>query len=498
VAGRAPALRVLMIASEATPFSKTGGLADVLGGLPPALADLGHHVTVIVPKYRGTPAAARPASTALVELGDVRAEVAFDVLDPGPRRRVVFVDSPRHFDRAGLYGEGGRDYDDNAERFAVLASAALTYAGRDPDGPYDVVHGHDWQAGLAPVLLDADPAPWPALAAAGRVFTIHNMAYQGLFPRETVPALGLPWSVFAMETGEFWGQLSFLKAAITYSDWLTTVSPAYARETLTPAFGSGLEGVLAARGDRYLGILNGIDDRVWDPASDPHLPATYSREDRAGKAVCKRALLERFGLPLGDDAMSRPIVGLVSRLVDQKGLDLIKAASPMLVGLDATWVVLGSGDERYERWLQRLASVHPTRVGAHIGFDEALAHLVEAGADLFLMPSRFEPCGLNQMYSLRYGTVPVVRAVGGLDDTVQPYTSRALGANGFKFREPTPAALVRTMRQALRIYRDPAAWNRLVRQGMSENHSWRRRAGDYVKVYRRARHERRAARVQGM
>jgi starch synthase len=276
------------------------------------------------------------------------------------------------------------------------------------------------------------------------------------------------------------------------------VSPAYARETLTPAFGCGLEGVLAARGDRYVGILNGIDDRLWDPTRDPHLPAAYSRADLAGKLACKRALLERFKLPVGDDAISRPVVALVSRLVDQKGLDLIKAASPTLVSLDATWIFLGTGDERYERWLQHLAVVHPTRVGVVIGFDEGLAHLVEAGADLFLMPSRFEPCGLNQMYSLRYGTVPVVRAVGGLDDTVRPYTARALRANGFKFSEGTTAALVRTMRQALRIYRDGPTWHRLVRQGMSEDHSWRRRAGDYVRVYRRARHDRHGARVQGV
>ena len=487
-----------MIASEVAPFSKTGGLADVLGGLPSALAALGHQVTIVTPKYRGILVAGTPssASAADASLGDVHAEVGLEVLTVGPRHRVVFVDSPPHFDRAGLYGEGGRDYDDNAVRFGVLSAAALSFAEQDGDGPYDVVHSHDWQAGLVPSLLATAAGRWPALSNAGRVFTIHNLAYQGLFPRETVTTLGLPWTAFEVDTGEFWGQFSLLKVGINYSDWVTTVSPSYARETLTPAYGCGLEGVLAAKGERYLGILNGIDERVWDPQRDVHLPATYSRDNLAGKAACKRALLERFSLPLGDDAIRRPLVGLVSRLVDQKGLDIIKAASPALVNLDASWVFLGSGDGRYERWLQHLAAVHPTRVGAVVGFDESLAHLVEAGADAFLMPSRFEPCGLNQMYSLRYGTVPIVRGVGGLDDTVQPYSARARRANGFKFRDPTPEALVRTVRQALRLYRDGAAWAKLVQQGMSEDHSWRHRARDYGRVYRRARHDRAEGRVQ--
>ncbi len=479
-----------MVASEVAPYSKTGGLADVLGGLPSALADLGHRVTVVTPKYRQVRVPASSRSSLHVSVGEVRADVGLESADVGPRHRVVFVDSPTHFDRVGLYGEGGRDYEDSAERFAVLAAAALSVGERDAEGPYDVVHSHDWQAGLVPTLLATDPARWPGMAQAGRVFTIHNLAYQGLSPRETVTQLGLPWTAFEMETGEFWGQFSLLKAGINYSDWVTTVSPSYARETLTPAYGCGLEGVLSAKGSRYLGILNGIDDRLWDPERDPLLPATYSRRELSGKATCKRALLERFGFPLGDDAVSRPLIGLVSRLVDQKGLDLIKAASPSLVGLDATWVFLGTGDARYERWLEHMAAVHPTRVGAVVGFDEGLAHLVEAGADAFLMPSRFEPCGLNQMYSLRYGTVPIVRGVGGLDDTVQPYTARALRANGFKFREATPDALVRTVRQALRVYRDEAAWAKLMQQGMSEDHSWRKRARDYGRVYRRARHDR--------
>jgi starch synthase len=485
-----------MIASEVAPWFKTGGLADVLGGLPPALSDAGHDVTVVVPRYHQAPIPDGPRASWHLELGRLRTEVTAQTAVVGRRRRIVFIESEPHFNRPGLYAEAGKDYADNAERFATLAVAALDFGERDPAGPYDVVHGHDWQAGLAPLLLAAQGARWPVMARSGRVFTIHNLAYQGVFPRDTVAALGLPWGVFTLDTAEFWGQLSYLKAGINYSDWVTTVSPTYARETLTPAFGSGLDGVLAARGGRYAGILNGIDDRVWNPETDPHLPAHFDAADLDGKRACKRALLERFRLPVGDDALERPVVGLISRLVDQKGFDLIKAASPALLGYDATWVVLGSGEARYERWLQQLAVTHPTRVGVSIGFDESLAHLIEAGSDLFLMPSRFEPCGLNQMYSLRYGTVPVVRGVGGLDDTIQPFTTRARHANGFKFREATPEALARTVRRALRVYRDRDVWLRLVQQGMSEDHSWRLRARDYVRVYRRARHERGLGGVQ--
>jgi starch synthase len=485
-----------MIASEMAPWFKTGGLADVLGGLPPALADAGHYVTVVVPRYHRAAIPDGPRTSWHLELGRIRTDVTAQSAAIAERLRVVFVESEPHFSRPGLYAEQGKDYADNADRFATLAVAALDVGERDREGPYDVVHSHDWQAGLAPLLLAAQTARWPGLARAGRVFTIHNLAYQGVFGRDTVAGLGLPWSVFTLETAEFWGQLSYLKAGINYSDWVTTVSPRYARETLTPAFGCGLDGVLAARDGRYVGILNGIDDRVWNPGADPHLPVPYDAGALAGKRACKRALLERFHLPVGDDALDRPVVGLISRLVDQKGFDLIKAASPMLLAYDATWVVLGSGEARYERWLEQLASAYPRRVGVAIGFDEPLAHLIEAGADLFLMPSRFEPCGLNQMYSLRYGTVPVVRGVGGLDDTIQPYTARARHANGFKFREASPEALARTMRRALRVYRDQDTWTRLMRQGMSEDHSWRHRARDYVRVYRRARHERLAGGVQ--
>jgi starch synthase len=488
LAGRAPRLGILMIASEVSPWAKTGGLADVTGALPEALDRLGHRVTLVMPRYRGVDVSDASTSARPLRLGTAVHDVTFHVVPLSSRRRLVLVDIPRLYNRDGYYATAGREFDDNAERFGMLSLAALEFAEHDAAGvAWDVVHAHDWQSGLASTLLKVDPARFSRMRNAGTVFTIHNLAYQGLFPREVVPGLGLPWSVFTLETGEFYGRFSFLKAGLVYSDYLTTVSPSYARETQEPRFGAGLEGVLFGRRHRYTGILNGIDTRTWDPASDPYVPAHFDAGNLAGKAVCKRAMLAHFGLSVGDDALARPVVAMVSRLVEQKGLQLIEDAANALVALDATWVFLGTGNPRFERFLRGLAERYPSRVATHIGFDERLAHLIEAGADMFLMPSIFEPCGLNQMYSLRYGTVPIVTAVGGLDDTIQPYTARASGANGFKFREQTAEALVRTVRQAVRLYVDKSAWLPLMRQGMTADHSWETSAREYVKVYRRAR-----------
>jgi starch synthase len=476
-----------MVASEVSPFAKTGGLADVVGALPEALERLGHHVTVVMPAYRGMTTPPGTVHSRVVHLGRVVRHVDLEVSELSERRRLVTVRAPDLFEREGIYGAGGQDYADNAERFGVLCGAALDYAAAEPDGTPDVIHAHDWQAGLIPTLLKALPTRYASLQRAGLVFTIHNIAYQGLFPRDTVPALGLPWSVFRMDAAEFFDQFSLLKAGIVFSDMVTTVSPTYAEETLRPEFGYGMEGVLSARLDRYVGILNGIDTTVWDPRSDPYLPAHYGADDLTGKALCKRALLERFGLAMGDDALGRPLVGMVSRLVEQKGLDIIREAATSLAELNAAWVFVGMGDVQYQEFLRSLAARFPSRIGVAVGFDEGLAHQVEAGSDLFLMPSRFEPCGLNQMYSLRYGTVPVVTPVGGLEDTIQSYSARSRRANGFKLKEYSADALVRTLRLALRVYHDAATWRSLIHHGMAADHSWQTSAKEYVKVYRMAR-----------
>lgn len=481
-------LHILMVASEVSPWAKTGGLADVVAALSGVLELLGHTITMIVPRYRDISVPEGTHVERRVTLGAVGHAVGLHLSTLSARRRVVFIDIPALFDRPGLYATAGSDHPDNAERFAVFAGAALEFAATDTSaGPVDVIHAHDWQAGLVPVLVRTHARYRSALGHTALVFTAHNLTHQGVVDRDVVPRFGLPWSVFTIGTAEYWGRFSFLKAGLTASDLVTTVSPTYARETLTPEAGFGLEGVLATLADRYVGILNGIDADTWNPATDPLLPARFDRDNLEGKLVCKRALLERFQLPVGDDALARPVVAMVGRLVWQKGLDLVRAAADELIGLDASWIFVGTGDPGHEQFLRDLAARFPARVGVHIGFDEPLAHLVEAGADLFLMPSVFEPCGLNQMYSLRYGTVPVVTAVGGLDDTVRPYTARARHANGFKFREHTPDALVRTLRQALRLYRDPAVWRPLMVRGMTADHSWQTSAREYVKVYRRAR-----------
>ncbi len=475
-----------MVASEGAPWAKTGGLADVVSALPAALEAVRYDVTTVLPKYRGVNIGEADARPHRFQQGTKTRDIVWHVRTLSPQRRVVFVDAPYWFDRPGIYGEAAVDYPDNFERFDGLSLAALEFAARHNPASWSIVHAHDWQAGTALLRLAVEDR-WAPLARAGRVFTIHNLAYQGMFPRDSVPALGLPWDAFKMERGEFWGKFSFLKAGITSADYLTTVSPTYADETRTKEYGVGLEGVLRAQGDRYVGILNGIDTDAWNPATDPHLPAHFDADHPDGKAECKRALLAEFGFPQGDDALNRPLVAMVSRLVAQKGLDMIVGASEELVSLDANYIFLGTGEPRYESRLRALAAVHPTRVAVRIGFDERLAHLVEAGADMFLMPSEFEPCGLNQMYSLRYGTVPIVTAVGGLHDTIQPYTARAIHANGFKFDDRTPATLARVVQQAVRLYHNPDVWPRLMRNGMTADHSWRASAREYGKVYGRAR-----------
>jgi starch synthase len=479
-----------MVSAEMAPWAKTGGLADVLAGLPQALVRAGHRVTVVIPHYRGIASAPNDTeSFGEVALGSVRRPVRWILRGAGESMRTVFVDCPALFDREGYYAVGGQDYPDNAERFAVLAAAALDFAERERSGRASIVHAHDWQAGLVPTLLRRHPERWPRLARAGLVMTIHNLAFQGRFRKDIVPRLGLDWQVFRMETGEFYDDFSFLKAGIAYSDHVTTVSPRYAEETLTSEFGLGFEGALRALGPRYVGILNGIDTDAWNPETDSHLPAKYSATDLAGKRECKRALQNLFGMPQGDDSLARPVIAMVSRLTSQKGLDWVGEAAQELMSLDATWIIVGTGERRYEDMWRALAARYPARVGVFLGFDERRAHLAEAGADLFLMPSKFEPCGLNQMYSLRYGTVPVVHAVGGLYDTIRTFRPNARHANGFRFVNGSGATIVSVLRQALRLYQRPLQWARLMAEGMADDHSWDRAAREYVKVYKRARRD---------
>jgi starch synthase len=471
-----------MVASEAAPFAKTGGLADVASSLPLALAKLGHTVDLVVPRYRGISAGERIARLAVPDVdGTVDVDI-YAVAKGGVR--FVFVDHEPYYDREHLYGSNNDDYPDNAARFALLARAALLWGAAAAE-PYAVVHAHDWQGGLVPVLLRRE-SPGGALGDAAAIFTIHNLAYQGLFDVSWLVRLGLHADLLTPDALEYWGRISFLKGGILFSRVITTVSPQYAREIQTPEFGFGFDGILRGRSHDLVGILNGIDYDQWDPARDPHVPVPYDASRLEGKDAAKRQLLELMGLPAGDEDGWRPLVGLISRMVDQKGFDLLAALADELPRLDASFVLLGTGERRYEDLWRSLAARHPDRIAVRIGFDEALAHRIEAGADLFLMPSRFEPCGLNQMYSLRYGTVPVVRATGGLADTVRDVNPATGKGTGFTFSDPTPAALLGALRRALATYRDRPLWRRIQLAGMRQDCSWDASARQYAGVYERA------------
>ena len=479
-------MRILFVASEGLPFSKTGGLADVIEALPKALVALGHQVAVVLPRYRRTPATGAILSRLAVPMGgSVRSPAILD----GARVNGVqyfFVDDPEYFDRDHLYGPRGADYPDNAQRFAEFSWASIELAKQlwKPD----VFHCHDWQSALVPVLLRTQCGSDPDLRELPVVLTVHNMGYQGLFPRETMKRAGLPESLFNLNGLEFYGQVNYLKGGLLYADYLTTVSRKYAQEIQTAEYGHGLEGVVQSRSGRLAGILNGADYTVWDPAHDKLIAAQYSAQDLSGKQRCKKDLLQQFRLPPGN--LERPLAGIVSRFADQKGFDLLEEIADELLEEELVIVALGAGQARHERKLRQLAQRYPARMAVKISYDNTLAHKVEAGADLFLMPSRYEPCGLNQIYSLRYGTVPVVRATGGLDDTIEAYDPRSGQGTGFKFQEYSGPALLQAVREALTVYGDPSAWRRLQTSGMAKDFSWKASASEYGRLYQTARETR--------
>ena len=500
-------MRLVLISSEAVPYSKTGGLADVTTALAKALAAAGHAVTLILPHYgrvqakNGRPPASLDGPRFPVPLGDATVEAGsgWDVLPapggpagPGAEVTVRFVDRPEYFDRPGLYGDPAGDYRDNAERFLFFSRAALELTKRLALRPH-AVHAHDWQTGAVPAMLAEDYRGTPGFEDTGSVFTIHNLAFQGQFPHWDMRLTGLDWRLFHYTQFEHHGGVNLLKAGISLADKVTTVSPSYAAEITTEAGGYGLEGALTARGGDLTGVLNGVDPAEWGPAADPHLPANYTAADwKAGKAACAAALRKEMKLDDGDG----PLFGMISRMTDQKGFDLIAGCAEELLATGARFALLGTGDPRYEGFVRHLANRHPGRVAATVGFDNGLAHRIEAGCDAYLMPSLYEPCGLNQMYSLAYGTVPVVHAVGGLADTVVDAAPEALEAgtaNGFAFGSPTPTDLWEAVSRAVECYVDaPGTWDELVKNGMAADHSWEASAAKYVELYESA-HDRHAA-----
>src|ERR1700723_771945 len=451
-------MKILIIASEGLPYSKTGGLADVVGALPKALAEMGHEVAVLLPRYRGNKITSILVSSVTITLGE---KSPFPAIGQGPAVagvRYFFVDDRGFFDREQLYGEKGADYPDNAERFTEFSRVAIEFMKR--------------------VWLPV-------------VFTIHNIGYQGIFPQTVMRTLGLPDTFFTMDRLEFYGRVNFLKGGLLYADYLTTVSRRYAQEIQTPEFGTGLEGVIRGRADRLLGILNGVDYSVWSPEVDTYITQNYSVHNLDAKKADKKDLLQQFKLPAEKpENLERPVVGIVSRFADQKGFDLIARVAGDLMKENLTLVVLGTGQPEYEKLFKDMAEKYPGRVGLKIGYDNPLAHKIEAGAAIFLMPSRYEPCGLNQIYSLRYGTVPVVRATGGLDDTVQNYDAKTHHGTGFKFEAYDGRALLDSLRAALKLQRDPKAWQTVQKNGMAKDFSWKASAAAYVTLYEAAKRAR--------
>ena len=480
-------LRVLFVTSEAVPFAKTGGLADVAGALPKFLHALGCEIKLVTPYYRMVRKSGLPIQpveqTLEVTLGNetlqadlYRGELTKDL-------PAYFIGREEFFDREYLYGTSKGDYFDNAERFIFFSKAVLAFCQSMGFSP-DIIHHHEWQTGLISAYLKSIYQNHPLFSHTAAVFTIHNLAYQGLFRQEKLSLTGLPTELYNPEGIEFWGRINFMKAGIVYADVINTVSRKYSEEIQTPEYGYGLEGILRKRSRDLYGILNGVDYQDWDPSHDPHLAAHYSLEVLSGKRACKKDLLKEFGLPSSLENV--PVLGVISRLADQKGFDLLAEIIEDLFSLDIGFVLLGTGEQKYHHLFTQMGRKYPLKAGIRIAYDDRLAHKIEAGADIFLMPSKYEPCGLNQIYSLKYGTIPVVRATGGLEDTIAPYDPATGKGNGFKFIRYDAREFFRKIKEAIHTYHQPNHWKQLLRNAMTADFSWQRSAESYVGIYRKA------------
>lgn len=477
-------MHIVFAASECVPYVKTGGLAEVVGAVPREIVKLGHQATVYLPYYRQVRERAPEEKVAVRSI-----TIPFSyynrfatILDGGAHDGVqfYFVDCPEMFDRQSLYATSAGNYPDNWERFGLFARAVLEAAKQL--GVPDVFHVHDWQASMIPVYLGTTYSSDPALRKTSTVLTIHNAGYQGLFAPQTTERLLLPWEIFTMDRVEHYDNFNFLKGGIVFSDALTTVSRKYAEEIQTPEFGEKLDGALRKRADVLHGILNGVNYKEWNPATDHHIAAHYTPENLRGKRECRRDLLHAFGATHVKD--ETPVLGIVSRFATQKGFDLIAEIAPRLLAEDVFLVALGTGEPYYEELFRKIQKQYANNTSIKIAYDSTLAHKIEAGADIFLMPSRYEPCGLNQIYSMKYGTVPVVHATGGLDDTVEEWDETTGTGTGFKFAEQTAEDFLAALQRALDIFRDdPASWEMIMRNGMAKEFSWAGPAKEYVQVY---------------
>ncbi len=478
-------LNIVFVASEAVPFCKTGGLADVAGSLAVALADRGHNVSLFVPLYRQVDIKAhliKPTGVSVkvpISARVVRGSILGAKLG---RLSVYFVQNDGYFDRERLYNTPAGDYDDNAERFIFFSMAVLEAVAKLKLEP-DIFHVNDWQTALIPAYLKTRYAGNPSLANAATLLTIHNLGYQGLFTPEKWHLTGLSWELYSSGVMEFYGKINFLKSGLLFSDILATVSETYAKEILSPENGWGLDGVLLDRAADLFGVVNGIDTHEWNPPTDRLIPANFTSDDLGGKKVCKESLLKEMGLSRGDE----PVAGIVSRLAEQKGMDILLECADEILNSGVKLVLLGSGDSHLEEEFKKVGQRHSGKAAINIGFSEAMAHKIIAASDILIVPSRYEPCGLTQMYALAYGTAPVVRAVGGLNDTVSQVDPGASGGNGFKFADYSPKALAKKIMEAVDFYRRfPLKWTRIISRGMNEDHSWSKSAGRYESLYDRA------------
>lgn len=453
-------MKVLFCASEVAPFAKTGGLADVAGSLPLALGELGVEIRIAMPRYRGVSVSGQKLA---------------------PNVSIDFIEHEAYFNRSSYYGNPGGDYPDNLERFQFFCEESLALVKRTGFKP-DLVHAHDWQAALLPVLLKTKLAGDPFFKKTKSILTIHNLAYQGNFPAGHFSKLGLEESLYSVNGLEFYGKVNLLKGGLLFADRINTVSPTYAQEIQTPEYGFGLDGVVRGRADVLSGILNGIDTALWNPATDASLKARYSKEDLSGKAECKAELQRRSGFEVRPDL---PLFGIVSRLAEQKGLDMLAEIADKLLEKETQFVMLGEGDPAYHTTFRNVAARHPKNARVRLGFDSAEARAIYAGADFFLMPSYFEPCGLGQFISFRYGTLPIVRATGGLADTVKDADEDAKNGNGFVFQPPNGDAFFKAIERALGAFKDPKRMQNLSRRVMGLDFSWKRSAEDYKKLYER-------------
>lgn len=481
-------MNVLLVSSEVAPFSKTGGLADVSGSLPLALKQLGCDIRLVTPLYKMVKESGCSTEQIVkglkVKLGDHfrKGDVSLSSLNGSVKTYLIEKDS--YYNRPYLYGSAKGDYSDNATRFTFFSRMVLNLCKEIGFRP-DVIHCNDWQTGLIPAYLRTIYRGDPFFAHTGVLFTIHNLAYQGIFPKEVMDLTGLPPEIFTPEGIEFWGKVSFLKAGIVYSGVINTVSQAYSSEIQTPEYGCGMEGILAYRKDDLSGIINGVDYETWNPEKDPFIAARYSSAELSGKSQCKADLIAQLGLH--PSLNNRPLLGMISRLADQKGFDLVAEIMEDLMDLDVGFVLLGTGEQKYHDLFLDIAKKYPEKAGIQLTYDNTLAHKIEAGCDMFLMPSRYEPCGLNQIYSLRYGTIPVVRATGGLDDTIKDYTFSTKDGNGFKFTSYSAGEFLDKIREALNLYERKDLWLKLVKKVMSLDFSWENSARQYIDLYQKAR-----------